>query len=153
WLLGLADREPRVLFVVCMLFCCFEVFFIVLFAALAERLFETLAWWTILVANGIAAAVMLGYFFRGHRVTWHQFLTERRYPPRPEGDHRRPPACPAGSVTSDGPRDAARSTGGPSARPIEAASRGANAPSRAHARGRPGPVSGSRLVTSCPIHQ
>jgi hypothetical protein len=78
WLLAVADREPRVLFIVFMLFCCFEVFFIALIAALAERLFETLAWWTILVANGVASLVMLGYFFRGHRVAWHQFIAERR---------------------------------------------------------------------------
>jgi hypothetical protein len=78
WLLAMADQEPRVLFVVFMLFCCFEVFFIALVAVLAERLFETLAWWTILAANVLAALVMLGYFFRGHRMAWHQFLAARR---------------------------------------------------------------------------
>ena len=77
-LLALADREPRFLFIVVMLFCCFEVFSIALIAVLAEWLFDTLAWWTILAANLLASAVMLGYFLRGHRVAWREFLTARR---------------------------------------------------------------------------
>ncbi|PYO55274.1 MAG: hypothetical protein DMD83_20530 [Candidatus Rokuibacteriota bacterium] len=77
-LLALADREPRLLFGVFMLFCCFEVFFIAVIAILAERLLETLAWWTILAANLLASLVMLGYFFREHRVTWREFLAARR---------------------------------------------------------------------------
>ena len=77
-LLALADREPRLLFGVFMLFCGFEVFFIALIAILAERLLETLAWWTILAANLLASLVMLGYFFREHRVTWREFLAARR---------------------------------------------------------------------------
>src|SRR5262245_10698270 len=77
-LLALADREPRLLFGVLMLFCCFEVFFIALVAVLAEWLFDTLAWWTILAGNVLASLVMLGYFFRGHRVAWREFLAARR---------------------------------------------------------------------------
>ncbi len=77
-LLALADREPRLLFGLFMLFCCFEVFLIGLIATLAEWLFEALAWWAILTANFLASVVMLGYFFRGHRVAWHEFLAARR---------------------------------------------------------------------------
>ena len=77
-LLALADREPLLLFGLFMLFCCFEVFFIAAIAILAERLFETIAWWTILAANLVASLVMLGYLFRGHRVTWREFLAARR---------------------------------------------------------------------------
>ena len=77
-LLSLADREPLLLFGLFMLFCCFEVFFIAAIAILAERLFETIAWWTILAANLLASLVMLGYFFREHRVTWREFLAARR---------------------------------------------------------------------------
>ena len=77
-LLALADREPRVLFGVVMLYVCFEVFFIALVGVLAERLFDALAWWNILTANLIASLVMLGYFFRGHRLTWREFLAARR---------------------------------------------------------------------------
>ena len=76
-LLALADREPRLLFVFVMLLCCFEVFFFALIAVLAEWLLEALAWWTILLANLLAAAGMLGYFFRGHRVAWREFLSLR----------------------------------------------------------------------------
>jgi hypothetical protein len=77
-LLALADREPRLLFGVVMLFCCFEVFSIALIVILAEWLFDTLAWWTILAGNVLASVVMLGYFFRGHQVAWREFLTARR---------------------------------------------------------------------------
>lgn len=77
-LLALADREPGFIFAVFMLFCCFEVFFIALVAVLAEWLFETVAWWTILGGNLLASLVMLGCFFRGHRVAWREFLAARR---------------------------------------------------------------------------
>jgi hypothetical protein len=77
-LLQLADREPRLLLGLVMLFCCFEVFVVAMIAALAEWVFESLAWWTILTGNLIAALVMLGVFFRGHRVAWREFLAVRR---------------------------------------------------------------------------
>jgi len=77
-ILAMADREPRLLFALVMLFCCFEVFFIALVAVLAERLFDALAWWRIMAANLLASVVMLAYFFRGHRVAWREFLAVRR---------------------------------------------------------------------------
>jgi hypothetical protein len=77
-LLTLADREPRLLLGLVMLFCCFEVFAVAMIAALAEWLFESIAWWTILTANLIAALVMLGVFFRHHRVAWREFRAARR---------------------------------------------------------------------------
>jgi len=73
-MLALADREPRLLFGFIMLFCCFEVFVFAMIATLAYWLLETIAWWTILVGNLLAAGIMLGYFLRWHRVTWRQFL-------------------------------------------------------------------------------
>jgi hypothetical protein len=76
-LLALADREPRLLFGIFMLFCCFEVFFVAAVAIVAEWLFDTLTWWRILAANLLATVVMLGYFFRGHRIAWREFLAER----------------------------------------------------------------------------
>ena len=33
-----------------------------------------IAWWTILAGNLLASGVMLGYFLRGHRVAWGEFL-------------------------------------------------------------------------------
>jgi hypothetical protein len=77
-LLALADREPRVLFGFVMLFCCFEVFFAALLTILAEWLLEAVPWWTILAGNLLAAVVMLGYFFREHRVAWREFMHARR---------------------------------------------------------------------------
>ena len=74
----LADREPRVLFAFVMLFSCFEVFFAALVVILAEWLLEAIPWWTILGGNLVAALVMLGFFFREHRVTWQEFLHARR---------------------------------------------------------------------------
>jgi len=73
-LLALADREPRLLFAFIMLFCCFEVFTFAMIAALAQWLLEAIAWWTILAGNLLASGVMLGYFLRGHRVAWREFL-------------------------------------------------------------------------------
>jgi hypothetical protein len=76
-LLDLTDREPRLLFGVFMLFCCFEVFFIALVAVLAEWLLEALAWWTILLGNLLAALTMLAFLLRGHRLTLRRFLSAR----------------------------------------------------------------------------
>jgi len=56
------------------LFCCFEVFALGLISVLAEWLFGVLAWWTLVLANVLAGLIMLGFFFRRHRRTWHQFL-------------------------------------------------------------------------------
>ena len=53
-LLAAADRDPRLLFVVFMLFCCFEVFALGLISVLAEWLFGVLAWWTLVLANFLA---------------------------------------------------------------------------------------------------
>ena len=69
-----ADRDPRLLFLVFMLFCCFEVFALGLIWILAEWLFGVLAWWTLILANLLAGLIMLGFFFRRHRSTWHEFL-------------------------------------------------------------------------------
>ncbi len=76
-LLALADREPRLIFVFVMLLCCFEVFFFALVATLAHWLLETLQWWTILLANLLAATGMLTYFFRHHRLAWREFVSLR----------------------------------------------------------------------------
>jgi hypothetical protein len=77
-LLALADREPRLLFAFIMLFCCFEVFFVCMVAALAEWLFEALAWWSILAGNLLGALAMLAVLFREHRVAWREFIAAGR---------------------------------------------------------------------------
>jgi hypothetical protein len=86
-LLAGADRQPTLLFVFVMLVCCFEVFALALVAILAEWLFEALAWWSIVVANGLALAVMLSFLGRRHRRAWqglHAFgMTPGLLYPRP----------------------------------------------------------------------
>jgi hypothetical protein len=73
-MLALADRDPRLLFGFIMLFCCFEVFVFAMIATLAYWLLETIAWWTILVGNLLAAGVMLGSLLSWHPMTWREFL-------------------------------------------------------------------------------
>ncbi|HXA98318.1 MAG TPA: hypothetical protein VN323_22330 [Candidatus Dormibacteraeota bacterium] len=77
-LLALADREPRVLFAVLMLYCCFEVFFAALVTILAEWLLEAVPWWTIVAGNLLASVVMIGFLLREHRLAWREFLHARR---------------------------------------------------------------------------
>jgi hypothetical protein len=77
-LLAAADRDPRLIFLVFMLFCCFEVFALGLIWILAEWLFGVLAWWTLILANLLAGLTMLGFFFRRHRSTWREFLVPVR---------------------------------------------------------------------------
>jgi membrane protein YdbS with pleckstrin-like domain len=74
-LLALADREPRLLFALVMLFCCFEVFVVGAIAILAEWLFAAVTWWTIITANALATLMMAGYLFLAHRRLVRDFLT------------------------------------------------------------------------------
>src|SRR5882724_3839991 len=73
-LLAAADRDPRLLAGLFVLFCCFEVAALALIAVLGEWLFEALPQWSIVIGNLLAAAAMLGVFFRRHRIAWLEFL-------------------------------------------------------------------------------
>ena len=73
-LLAAADRDPRLLAGLFVLFCCFEVAALALIAVLGEWLFEALPQWSIVLGNLLAAAAMLGVFFRRHRIAWLEFL-------------------------------------------------------------------------------
>jgi hypothetical protein len=66
-LLLAAEREPRILLGLFILFWCVELFFLGFIAALDARLAGELGWWNIAIANLLAAASMLIYFFLGHR--------------------------------------------------------------------------------------
>jgi hypothetical protein len=66
-LLAIALRDLRVLYLLFMLFCCFEVFFLGAVTVLAEWLLEPLGVWRILGANLLAAAAMLLAFAWMHR--------------------------------------------------------------------------------------
>jgi hypothetical protein len=73
-LLAAADRDPRLLAGLFVLFCCFEVAALAVIAILGEWLFEALPQWRIVIGNLLAAAAMLGVFFRRHRIAWLEFL-------------------------------------------------------------------------------
>jgi len=77
WLLVAADREPRLMFVIFMLFCCFEVFAVVMIEVLSESLLDTITWWPILVGNALGAAAMIAVLSRHHRKAWQQFMAAR----------------------------------------------------------------------------
>jgi hypothetical protein len=66
-LLLAAEREPRVLLGVFILFWCFELFFLGFVSAIDQALVGALGWWNIAIANLLAAISMLTYFFLGHR--------------------------------------------------------------------------------------
>lgn len=63
-----AERHPPVLLGAVLLFVTIEVFFLGMIALLANWLLAVLAWWPILVANALAAAVMAVYVWRAHPV-------------------------------------------------------------------------------------
>jgi hypothetical protein len=75
-LLTLSEREPLLLLGVFVLFICFEVFFFGMVMVLDEALLEYLGWWTIFVANILAATAMLGYFLAKHRDLASRFFAE-----------------------------------------------------------------------------
>jgi hypothetical protein len=66
-LLVAAEYEPRLLIGMCILFACFEIFFLGFVSALAEAMVGVLRWWNIAVGNLLATLAMLLYFFLGHR--------------------------------------------------------------------------------------
>jgi hypothetical protein len=75
-LLAISEREPLLLLGVVVLFTCFEVLFFGVVMLLDEALVGALGWWTIFVANILAAVAMLGYFLARHRGL-HGRLMER----------------------------------------------------------------------------
>lgn len=62
-----SEREPALVIAVVILFACFETFFLGVVSVLGTAVRDTLAWWKILLANFLAAAVMLWYFLLRHR--------------------------------------------------------------------------------------
>jgi hypothetical protein len=66
-LITAAEKEPRILLGLFILFWCLELFFLGFVSALDEALVGALLWWNIAIANLLAAAAMLTYFFLGHR--------------------------------------------------------------------------------------
>jgi hypothetical protein len=66
-LIWAAQSKPAMLLTLVIVLLCFEVFFLAVVVNLAHPVLNDIAWWSILVANALAAAGMLAYFFIGHR--------------------------------------------------------------------------------------
>lgn len=60
------ERHPPLVFGLLILFVVFEVFFIAMVAVLGRWILETLAWWSVLVGNLLAAATMGTYMWKVH---------------------------------------------------------------------------------------
>ena len=65
-LISEAEKDPPMLLGLILLFVTFEVLFFGLIAIMASWLLDSIRWWTILVANLIAAAAMGLYLWREH---------------------------------------------------------------------------------------
>jgi hypothetical protein len=66
-LLLAAEREPRILLALFILFLCFQVFFFGFLQALDAHLAGALPWWNVAIGNLLASVAMITYFFLGHR--------------------------------------------------------------------------------------
>ena len=66
-LVSAAEREPRILIGLFILFLSYELVFLGVVSALDEALVGALLWWNIAIANLLAAVSMILYFFLGHR--------------------------------------------------------------------------------------
>jgi hypothetical protein len=62
-----AEREPRILLGLFVLFLCFQVFFFGFLEALDSLLAGALPWWNVAIGNLLASVAMITYFFLGHR--------------------------------------------------------------------------------------
>jgi len=75
-----AERQPLLLLGLFMFFAAFEVLFFGFVMILGQSLLGAVVWWAIFVANLLATAGMLGYFFLGHRALGRLLLES--WPPR-----------------------------------------------------------------------
>ena len=62
-----AEREPRILLGLFVLFLCFQIFFFGFLQALDVLLAGELPWWNVAIGNLLASVAMITYFFLGHR--------------------------------------------------------------------------------------
>jgi hypothetical protein len=82
FLLVAAERQPVLLLGLFMLFAAFEVLFFGFVMILGQSLLGALVWWAVFIANLLAAAGMLSYFFLGHRPLGRRLVES--WPPPPE---------------------------------------------------------------------
>jgi hypothetical protein len=66
-LFAVAERQPKVLFAIFMLFCCLVVVVLAAITLLAQWLFDMLAPWTVLSGTLLAGAAMAAVLFSFHR--------------------------------------------------------------------------------------
>jgi hypothetical protein len=62
-----AEREPRILLGLFILFLCFQIFFFGFLQALDVHLAGALPWWNVAIGNLLASVAMVTYFFLSHR--------------------------------------------------------------------------------------
>ncbi len=74
YLIVSAQREPSRVLMLFIALMCFEIFFLALVTWLAHPVLDELAWWAILVGNGLAAFGMLTYLIVGHRALGRALL-------------------------------------------------------------------------------
>ena len=72
-----AQRQPARLLMLVIALLCFEVLFLAGVVWLARPVLDDVAWWSILLANVLAAGGMLAYFFVGHRALGRALLGPR----------------------------------------------------------------------------
>jgi hypothetical protein len=72
FLMAGAERQPMLIFGLLIFFTAFEIFFFGAVIIAASWVLDELAGWTVFVGNLLAAAVMLGYYFKGHRGLAHK---------------------------------------------------------------------------------
>jgi hypothetical protein len=69
-----AEREPRILLGLFVLFLCFQIFFFGFLQALDALLAGELPWWNVAIGNLLASVAMITYFFLGHRTLGTRLL-------------------------------------------------------------------------------
>lgn len=69
-----AEREPRILLGLFVLFLCFQIFFFGFLQALDVLLAGELPWWNVAIGNLLASVAMITYFFLGHRTLGTRLL-------------------------------------------------------------------------------
>jgi hypothetical protein len=70
-----AERQPMLVFALVIVFAAFEILFFGLILIAASWVLDELAGWTVFVGNVLAAAAMLGFYFRRHRTLAHRLAT------------------------------------------------------------------------------
>jgi hypothetical protein len=74
YLIVSTQREPSRVLILFIALMCFEVFFLAVLTWLAHPVLDELGWWTILVANALAAFGMLTYLVVGQRALGRALL-------------------------------------------------------------------------------